>query len=126
MDMILNGEPSLDQVANSGTSPQIRREPSALRAFEQAPLELPFLTGGQFGRSAGSWPSFDSVLTALQKTRLPAADGATVHFHSLGDVYGRKSLLKQCDGLETTVLELRWAAEWSHAQMIGHYLGEYQ
>ena len=120
IDMVFDSEPSLDQIANSGAGPQIRRKPHALRPFEKASLKLSFLFGGQFGRPAGSRARFDPGLSLLKEARLPAADGAAVHLHSLGDVYGRKSLFKQSNGFETTLFKLRWAAEWSHAQRIGH------
>jgi len=120
MHMVLDGELSLDHVANPGASPQVRREPRTLCPFEKAAFELPLLGGGQLGRPAGSWPRLDSVLPLLQEARLPATDGAPVHLHSLRNIDGRESLLKQCNCLETALLELRGTAEWSHTQRIGH------
>jgi hypothetical protein len=120
MDVVLDPEFSLDQVANPGAGPQIRGKPCTLRTLQKAPLKLALLAGGQLGRTTGRRPGHDPGVPLLKKARLPAANGSSVNLYFLGDIYRSESLLKERDCLKTSLFQLRWAAVWSHAYSIGH------
>ena len=115
MDMVLDPKFFSDQIADPGASPQVCRIPRTLGSLEKALLELALLANGQLGRTAGRRSSLYPAVPLLEKTRLPAAHGSAVGLDLLGDFYGSESFLKQCDCLNTTLFQLGWAAEWSHA-----------
>ena len=126
MDVVFDPKPLADQIGDPRTGPEIRRIAGPLCAPQKLALQLSFAAGIETWRPPGSGLSLDRALPSFEKAGFPSAHRTAVDLQFSGDVDGLKPLFKQADGVQATIFELRRAAEWSHAQRLGHYLCFYQ
>ena len=126
MDVIFDLELLAKQVGDPGTGPEIRWIARSLCAPQQLALQLPLAPDIEARRPSGSRLGLDRALPRFEETGLPSAHGTEVDLQLSGNIDRLEPLFKQADGVQAAIFELGWAAEWSHAQRIGHYLGVYQ
>ena len=126
MDVVFNPELLAKQIGDPGTGPEIRRISRSLCAPQKLALQLPLASGIEARRPSGSRLGLDRAFSRFEEAGLPPAHGAAVDLQLSGNIDRLEPLFKKADGMKAAIFELRWAAKWSHAQRIGHYLGVYQ
>ena len=120
MDVVFDPEPLVNQIGDPRTGPEIRGVARSLCALQKFTLQASLAAGVEARRPPRSRLSLDCAFPGFEETRLPSAHGAAVNLQLSGNIDRLESIFKQADGVKATVFELFWAAQWSHAQSIGH------
>ncbi len=119
-NVVLDAKLAPNNLADPRTGPEVRRIARTASTLEQTSLKLAPLTSIDLWRTPGCRLRFDGIMARFKKARLPSADRPAVDLELSGYVDWLKPLFKKTDSNKTATFKLRRAAEWSHAQRLGH------